>query len=432
MNMSKNTAPDDKQFYDNAFDAVHSHNDEALNHLGQNLADNAQHLLKDGPLPDTLVMIPVAAHQESNQIYGTLAQYANQRTKRPFSVVLNMNHPTGANMDDVNSSLSELNRARKDFPHLDIRHIEAVYDDPVIGRIRGELWCAALLAAELGGTVDLTNEVCGINHDIDLVRLPRRHIGNIQDTVFTNIARSRYRMQEHIMDYDNSAPIIKSLAARMKHAYSADYPNASRAVMWSDTLVRTRDGYFEAGVAMTLGYYAAAGGYDFTDRMAETINLLERGSDSSPLPITSTALETSPRRYIEKLCRDGGDYSEIWTDDNFSAHEDYRQSDARYKDITRDRLVELTTPDTVVLGRNVAHAAIKNLHVESDRDSKLRAAYTNLLLDQHTEKDTKIIQSAANAGVQRRVGIIEKVLGSVIQHPDISGIKEQVLMEALG
>ena len=108
---------------------------------------------------DFVVTIPVAAVSESENIYNTLkllAQQDNDDIEKSL-VLLNVNWLDEARSDPEKSAnilrtMAEIDRARKDFPHLRIATIEREYDRKsvektggVIGYVAQDLQSAALL-----------------------------------------------------------------------------------------------------------------------------------------------------------------------------------------------------------------------------------------------------------------------------------------------
>ena len=80
----------------------------------------ASELLLDGPLASCVVIIPVAAHQESQHIHHTVSEYARQDTSEPFTVIMFMNTSEGPNDAGVQATEAEFQRAKADFPNLDL------------------------------------------------------------------------------------------------------------------------------------------------------------------------------------------------------------------------------------------------------------------------------------------------------------------------
>lgn len=88
------------------------------------------------------VCIPVAGAQESSNIYKTLKSYAEQKADfHTFEIVLLINIPerfVASKAEALQKTLSEIIRAKRDFPHLNVRNANVVLpDDQVrIGNIR--------------------------------------------------------------------------------------------------------------------------------------------------------------------------------------------------------------------------------------------------------------------------------------------------------
>lgn len=97
--------------------------------------------------PETRIAVcmPVAAANEAENIYNTLSLYAQQDTESlgKTVIVMNLNWPNDADMAQVGKTLAEIERAKKDFPQLQIATIEKVWDRKWIqekeGKIYGEV-----------------------------------------------------------------------------------------------------------------------------------------------------------------------------------------------------------------------------------------------------------------------------------------------------
>ncbi|MEJ0073405.1 MAG: hypothetical protein WDN27_04995 [Candidatus Saccharibacteria bacterium] len=79
-------------------------------------ADEIAADISDGgnPLAKTVVIIPVAAHQEAAQIPTALAEYGRQRSGVPFTVVLGLNTPdVEAESPAVGRSVDAVETAKK-------------------------------------------------------------------------------------------------------------------------------------------------------------------------------------------------------------------------------------------------------------------------------------------------------------------------------
>ena len=108
---------------------------------------------------DFVVTIPVAAASESENIYNTLGLLARQDSEdiEKSLILLNVNWLDEAKSDskkasNIRKTIAEIDRARKDFPHLRIATIEREYNREsvektggVIGYVAQDLQSAALL-----------------------------------------------------------------------------------------------------------------------------------------------------------------------------------------------------------------------------------------------------------------------------------------------
>ncbi len=97
-----------------------------------------------GPMPSSVeiaICIPVAGHQESQNIYDSLKNYTYQTvSKDKFEIILFVNSPKydrSGNPLSSQATLEEINRFKRDFPDMPIRVIQKSYDEPPrIGQLR--------------------------------------------------------------------------------------------------------------------------------------------------------------------------------------------------------------------------------------------------------------------------------------------------------
>ena len=273
----------------------------------------AETLLDDGPLSPCVVIIPVAAHQEAHNVYHAVSEYARQDTTEPFSVVLFMNSTEEQDDPGVQKTLSEFNRAKNDFPALDVRMAYQRYLEPTIGEIRRDAWTGVAIAGVEGGTITDTTDILGVNHDIDLVRLPRHFMRAVQ-------ARQKDELR-----------ILSPAHTPVRHAPVANYDNVNRVIMWDEALNRVLQAGYEAGTVIPLMYYARKGGVNSEDSKSEILNLI--GNDASGGFMRSGWTQTSGRRYVEKLHLSNSP-QELWSSSEFLTTENYRSDNHDIKDIT--------------------------------------------------------------------------------------------------
>jgi hypothetical protein len=294
--------------------------DESEREIANGIADDL--LENDKPLANTVVIIPVAAQQEAAQIPKALESYAKQDTNEPFTVVLGLNHPLGRLQDPgINETEIAIDNARSEHPNLDVRSTLTIYDPPIIGEVRRDLWNGVAMAANRNGNFEENIDVIGINHDIDLVRLSKTFISAIQH---------RYKKldERHIV-----ADVLPVSGTLIKHAKSPQHPNISNAVFWSDYVIRKSGNTFEAGLVIPFSRYAYQNGFDPSSRTHETQNIMH----TKPILLQGTKTETSPRRYIARMQTDGYD---IWSPKTFSAEDKCRET-TEYPDITKARMNEI-------------------------------------------------------------------------------------------
>jgi hypothetical protein len=312
-----------KQVVGNYLNNLNMFEQESTNEVAASLRNDER------PLASTVVLIPVAAHQEAHNIANAVAQYAHQDTDKPFSVLLHPNAPADSDWMAAYGTYLEIQKAAKEYPHLDLRWTAPeFYDNPKIGAIRRTLWNAALLLAHVEGAFDRPgDEVIGLNHDIDVVRMSPRYIRRVQ--------RRRDAMQRQYDQLGIPETISTPSSTFVKHAYDPKLPNASKAAFWSDFVLyqtRPKVGY-EGGLVVPFSRYAKVGGIAADAVIYETKAFTD---GRVPHLIPGTVLETSPRRYAQRL-QETNSLDRIWTEKSFGA-DDVCRSPNQLSDITRHQL----------------------------------------------------------------------------------------------
>lgn len=278
------------------------------------------------PLRQTVIIIPVAAASEQSTIGHALDEYGRQTPLQPFSVVLGLNYSSEeqtAGTDTlpipVEKTIENLRQARRRHPDLDIRTSYTEYSSARIGAIRRDLWNGVLMTYRSDG-ISQTDEMVGINHDIDLVHLPRLYTAVIQ----------RRSLDPRLAQ----TPTFTQL----RHAWDPNHPRTSRAVFWRDFVLSTEKNGYEAGAVIPMTFYAARGGFEAVRKTAEVHSLI---GERAPNPILHTGyLSTSPRRYVERLPSHG--FDKIWTNDSFGPDDTCREPDyvAHLPDLSQSDLID--------------------------------------------------------------------------------------------
>jgi hypothetical protein len=307
--------------------------------------DIASQIASDRPLAETVVIIPVAAHQEAAQIPTAIAQYARQLPVKPFSVVLGLNCADGYSDSSATAATRQaVQDAQNRYPDLDIRSSFVTYARPRIGAIRRDLWNGVIEASRRTGNFDSGREIVGINHDIDMLRLARAAIAKIQ---------TRY---EAIDRLQAKATISLPLGTKFKHAFSLEHPNISKAVAWQDFYIREAGFIYEAGVVFPISFYAHYGGIKREAFSGESLKLMRAGYCYKPSVLKGTNTETSIRRFVHSMDQFGYD---IWLPGMFRAEDECRD--------------DLDTPD------------IPTARMHAIVESSLDSAAENLINNAHDE-----------------------------------------------
>ena len=282
----------------------------------------------DIPLARTVVPIPVAAHQEASNIEHSLGLYAEQKTKRPFTVVLYPNAPEHAPHESVGPVFDALKRSKDLFPSMDFRYTNLEqFKDPIIGKIRKNIWDAILLLGYYEKNYeDPDADTIGVNHDIDTVSMSPRYIQRI-NSYYEHLHASR---KKNLLMTRLPLPPTQTV---MRHAIDPERPNLSKALFWYELSRRQLGSHAltDEGTVIPMSYYADNNGFNPRARLSEAIELVRKGVRVK-IPLTN--METSPRRYADRLHT--ADYKSIWTEDTFGAEDSCRTNPSR--DISAQRL----------------------------------------------------------------------------------------------
>ncbi|MEO7905281.1 MAG: hypothetical protein ABIR91_05845, partial [Candidatus Saccharimonadales bacterium] len=262
---------------------------------------------------------------------------------------------------------------------------------------------------------DPNDDIIGINHDIDAIAISPRYINRIQ---------RYYRNQKRHYNRNGlaKAPLSPSSTV-ITHALSTDHPNISKAVQWADFTTRQLDAAYEAGLVFPLSHYAHAGGFQASDQTYETGTLCR----NTALPrIPSTTMQTSPRRYIDRIQHG---YAKMWSSETFGPNDDCRTSTTR-PDITQKQLEDTISADDQIKAvlAAVSSRAIQN-HI-----NRMTARHRSPVASEPGQQESidDIIRQLDAIGTQRRARgqageIFDKkarlftaVLGRVIQSPTLA------------
>ncbi len=257
-----------------------------------------------------------------------LREYAAQQDCDPFAVCLWLNYPMDA---DASDSFDAVKAARTEFPDLDLRISGMSYQEPTIGQIRKDLWDSVLTLAYHEGNFASdkpSEDIIGINHDIDTVRIDQHYIRNIQ-RYYERAAASRLRQ----LGIDASLPVRHT---QVRHEYPAKrYPNIAKGVLLQDysTYSAYPNGAFEAGTVIPMLRYVERGGFD-----PEALDYETSFAGDIIVGIPHTRLITSARRYVDRLDEQG--FENIWSTGSFGANDRCRTTVDR-ADISPGRLEDL-------------------------------------------------------------------------------------------
>lgn len=151
----------------------------------------------------TITTIPVAAASESENIYSTLSLYAKQDPKQVKNnmILLNVNWLDTAMKDSkkrngINKTMQEIERARNDFPDLNIAVMKREYNAKkveasggVIGYVASDLLNTALLTLNeniKNGSLPHDADVAIIRQDADMRGMSRHYLAQLEKSMSSN------------------------------------------------------------------------------------------------------------------------------------------------------------------------------------------------------------------------------------------------------
>lgn len=272
--------------------------------------------------PKVVVVIPAAAHQEGKNIYRTLEQYKNQETSpEDFEIVVFANYPKGSKPDDT---ISEILRFQTENPDTHIRLIqkELEPDESRIGWIR-KAATDSVITDLVNRGVNL-NEVLIVSNDADSAWIDPSYINTI-------------------IEKASSRPEVDAFLGFIDWSYDAyrahpDIFVGTRFMQMLESYLRKSTKHISSSGANFVfrpGIYTAVGGYRADAPLGEDNELGRmirsvRSGANSRRPISflgrSSEVNTSARRAVSKLLKDGGAPALQWNEE-FGANDTLRTTD---------------------------------------------------------------------------------------------------------
>lgn len=218
---------------------------------------NAESLGDIGDAVDVVITIPVAGHQEADNIYHTLEAYLDQTMARDrFELVLYVNNPeTKVDGSPLNSdaTLAEIERFKAEHPELPVRvfHETLARSDAKIGKIRKTLVDSVLLRHKDRLDAGSAKELTIVSNDADAVRVNPAYL----ETMFGKLKTDR-KLDAVLgqLDWDNTAYV--------------NYPEVhigTRVFQLFDLMLRHKEDRIGANLGANAAFrastYAAVGGY---------------------------------------------------------------------------------------------------------------------------------------------------------------------------
>lgn len=261
------------------------------------------------------IIIPVAGHQESANIYRTLESYTGQTANRNlFEIITFVNRPSkdrnGAPVPD-DGTRAEIDRFKRDHPEMPVRVMEAEMpgDNPQIGQIRKYANDATLIRHHARGRS--ADDLIMISNDADSVGIVPEYIQSFIDKFDADPKMDSLLGQ---VDWDPNAYLRNPLLQVSTRFFQ--YVEAT------DRQLRGNVGSSGANFAFRSSIYAGVGGYENLEGAGEdvvfgrSIRAARAGADDGRTPIgfagTKTSrVYTSARRALVAL-RDGLSPYEQW------------------------------------------------------------------------------------------------------------------------
>ncbi|MBI2008825.1 glycosyltransferase [Candidatus Saccharibacteria bacterium] len=279
--------------------------------------------------PKIVIMVPAAAHQEGNNIYRTLEQYAKQQgvPEDDFEIVVFANNPAGSKPD---KTIREIRRFQNDNPNIKVRlmHKELQSKEANIGWVRKAV-TDTIITDLMERGVDL-NDVLLVSNDADSQWIDPNYLKTIVERATTQ-------------------PEVDGFLGFIDWGYDAykAHPEtlaATRLMQMIEIYLRKKRneiGSSGANFVFRPGIYTAVGGYRSGTSLGEDVELGRmiksvRAGAQTRRPIAflgrSSEINTSARRALEKLFKDGGAPAAQW-DEVFSAYDDLRTKDFNLRDL---------------------------------------------------------------------------------------------------
>lgn len=247
-----------------------------------------------------VVTIPVAGHQEADNIYRTLSAYSEQTLNHnEYEMLLYVNHPESdadGNQLNANETLAEIERFKRDHPEMPIRVIyEALPREKAkIGYIRKVLVDTVLQRQQASG--NSTNLVI---------------LSNDADSISINPKYLEVMLREMGDEEEHDAVVGQIVWDDVSYVNYPEVHIGTKLFQFIDISLRNKEGRIGAtsgaNSAFSAAIYAAVGGYDDTQDLGEDVVLgrdfiaARDGTDRDPIGfggVVGSRIETSARRSI--------------------------------------------------------------------------------------------------------------------------------------
>lgn len=273
-----------------------------------NVIDLAQQIPALSAEAEIVIAIPVAGHQENDNIYRTLSGYLNQSAaNNRFEIVLYVNHPETdpeGNPTSAQATIDEINRFKRDHPELNVHYIyeKLPRSEAKIGLIRKKLSDVIIKRGldRHSSASAPTKDIVIVSNDADTLRVADTYIENFLDKFDNNPDIDAFVGQ---LDWDNESFLR--------------YPEihiGTRLFLYNSVQYRQLGGGLSssgANFAYRAKNYAAVRGYSTDASIGEDIQFghaiaAARKGAKTKKPVgfagnSASRLETSARRSIYVL-----------------------------------------------------------------------------------------------------------------------------------
>ena len=316
----------------------------------------------------TITTIPVAAANESDNIYKTLSLYSQQDAEqlKKNAILLNVNWLDTVGKDPaerakIDKTIAEIERARKDFPELRIATMTREYEEEavkktggVIGYVARDLMNTALIAINKRieqGKIPHDADIAVVRQDADMLGMSRHYLKQLEKgmdshpgvDIFQGVIRSDVQKQERYPGLGIVTNFSQSLSlanAAENHPWTVGINTVARAASLAAVggLGRaTWTGPASDDVNIAYRITGARSGVSSTSTEVEYYRMLRTSSIPEHrvvVPVSGMAVDSSADRLLPQYL-EGRHFGAAW-DSKASKGTSFMDGPGGYRDRTAD------------------------------------------------------------------------------------------------